>query len=604
MTDKFTHRGIIAITLIAPFLIMRETYDLAYLPKAAAIQIGVLFLFAAWVIRNFDDLRFAKTPLNLPVLAFILWSLASIIWASNRYEVFTRWSQWFACALVFFLVVNNFDKKKCVQLLNAMVVVGFLTALVGIVQHIFKVDWIPQIVPPAAMFANKNMTSQVVVAALPLALLIPGNKYARKPYFIFLIILPMLVYLYFARARAAWIALVAEVAVFVFIYLIYKKKIRVAVLLAVTGVLLMLLVGPWMSKMHMAQHRLAIWKNTVEMIKEKPVLGYGLGNHKIFYPLFYRKAVIEKIYSEESQLENVHNDFLQAWSELGVIGLLILGWAGFLILRIAHKHREFPVSVVVVAITGLLANAFFSFSFQRSIPPYFLMIFIAVLSVWSIKGYVSVRIPPILITVPCVLLIAISTFHYQNAKADHLFWYLSSLEKMGAWRGVIDVGEEAYRHNPYKSQIQSFLGRAYIQVKNPQKGVAYLERAIKQTPYRMNSLLNLGVGYAAIGDYEKAITAYKKVLSIKPDYPKVYNNLGVVYLKQNDLDRAAKNFKIATTYATSLNYHGIHNIKRNATLIEAKIAKRDGHFKEWFADWKAEQERIRAKEEAAKKGEI
>ena len=583
MTDKFTHRGIIAITLIAPLLIMRGTYDLAYLPKAAAIQVGVMFLLVVWVIRNFDDLRIAKTPLNLPVLAFILWSLASLIWATNRYEVFTRWSQWAACTLAFFLVVNNFDKKKCVQLLNAVVVVGFLTALVGIVQYIFKVEWIEQIVPPAAMFANKNMAAQVVVAALPLVFLIPGNKHAKKPYLLFLAIFPMLVYLYFARARATWIAVAAEITAVVFIYLIYKKKVRVAALLAVAGVLLMLTVAPRISNMHMAQHRLAIWENTVEMIKEKPILGYGLGNHKIFYPLFHRTAR-DIAFAEDSQLENAHNDFFQTWSEIGAIGLLIMGWAGFLILRVVRRHRELPVLVVVVAIVGMLANAFFSFSFQRAIPPYFLMIFIAVLSVWSIKGYVAVRIPPVLIAVPCVLLIALSGFHYQNAKADRLFWYLDSLEKMEAWRGVIDVGEQARRYNPYRSQTQSFLGRAYIQVKNPRKGVAYLERAVSQTPYKMNSLLNLGVGYAAIGEYEKAIKTYRKVLSIKPDYLKAYNNLAVVYLKQNDLDGAAKNFKIAAKIAKHGLIHG--NIQRNITLVEAKIATRDGRFKEWLAEKK------------------
>ncbi len=578
------------ITLIAPLLIMRETYDLAYLPKAATIQIGVMFLLVAWVIRNFDDLRIAKTPLNLPVLVFILWSLASLIWATNRYEVFTRWSQWAACALAFFLVVNNFDKKKCVQLLNAVVVVGFLTALVGIVQHIFKVDWIEQIVPPAAMFANKNMAAQVVVAALPLAFLIPGNKHAKKPYLLFLAIFPMLVYLYFARARATWIAVAAEVVAVVFIYLIYKKKVRVAALLAVAGVLLMLTVAPRISNVHMAQHRLAIWKNTVEMIKEKPILGYGLGNHKIFYPLFHRKAVVEKIYSEESQLENVHNDFLQIQSELGIVGLLIMGWVGFLILKTAHKYRELPVIAVVVAVIGLLTNAFFSFSFQRAIPPYFLMIFIAVLSVWSIKGYVAVRFPPVLIAAPCVLLIALSGFHYQNAKADRLFWYLDSLEKMEAWRGVIDVGEQARRYNPYRSKIHSFLGRAYIQIKNPRKGVAYLERAIRQTPYKMNSLLNLGVGYAAIGDYEKAIKTYKKLLVIKPDYLKAHNNLGIVYLKQNDLDKAAESFRAAAKAGLVRASYGPQNknVNRNIELIEAKIAARDGRFKEWLAERKGE----------------
>ena len=566
---------------------MHGTYDFAYLPKAVAIQVGVMLLLVVWLIRNFDDLRVAKTPLNLPVLAFILWSLASLIWAHNRYEVFVRWSQWAACALAFFLVVNNFDKKKCVQLLNAVVVVGFLTAIVGIIQHLFKVDWIEQAAPPAAMFANRNMAAQVVVAALPLALLIPGNT--KKPYFIFLIVFPMLAFVYFTKSKSAWIAIAAEIVAFVFIYLVYRNKRSAAAYFTGMVAMMVVLVGIYLYiatgilATGSPEPRIAIWKNTVEMIKEKPVFGYGLGNHKIFYPLFHRKVVVEKLFSEETQLENVHNDFLQTGAELGIVGLIILGWAGFLILRIARKYKELPVFAVVVAITGVLVNAFFSFSFQRAIPPYFLMIFVAVLSVWSIKGYVTVRIPPVLITVPCALLIALSGFHYQNAKSDRLFWFLDSLERMGAWRGVIDVGEQAQKYNPYRAQIQGFLGRAYVQIKDPEKGVAYLEQMTSAYPYKMNSLLNLGVGYAAIGDYEKAIRTYKKVLLIKPDHLKAHNNLGVVYLKQNDLDRAAKKFKIAAKL-DPLN----EQVQRNITLIEAKMAVKGGRFKEWLAEKKGE----------------
>ena len=123
------------------------------------------------------------------------------------------------------------------------------------------------------------------------------------------------------------------------------------------------------------------------MINDRPLLEFGLGNHKVFYPLYHRKAIEDDSFGEATQLRRVHNDFLQAFAETGMIGVLLLGWLGFVCIRMAwhltstrySRDVRFWTIGITTGIVGLLVNACFSFPFQRAIPPFVLMILIGIL---------------------------------------------------------------------------------------------------------------------------------------------------------------------------------------------------------------------------------
>ena len=65
--------------------------------------------------------------------------------------------------------------------------------------------------------------------------------------------------------------------------------------------------------------RLEIYKNTWELIVEKPLLGHGIAN---WMPLYQAKAKGQ--ISEE--MTTPHNDYLLYWTELGIFGMLALIW--------------------------------------------------------------------------------------------------------------------------------------------------------------------------------------------------------------------------------------------------------------------------------------
>ena len=107
------------------------------------------------------------------------------------------------------------------------------------------------------------------------------------------------------------------------------------------------------------QGRLIVNRNTLEMIKDYPILGTGLGTFAILYPK-YRDSRLRMF------MNAVHNDYLQFAEEMGIFGLgsfiaiLVLFFRKSLgLLRYARDRYiqglaiGFLVSVAAIVIHGL-----------------------------------------------------------------------------------------------------------------------------------------------------------------------------------------------------------------------------------------------------------
>ncbi len=644
--DSIFHWGLVIISFLAPLIFLRGIHDFANLPQSAFIQVGVVFLFLLWLIKCFISRKclILKSPLNLPILAFVLWSLASLIYAHNKYEGFLLWMHWAASALMFFLVVNDvyepqkrahspsrsvgtaglasdrfaprkprplgrgqgelyknvflpyreappfragrlqskngqlpygrrstaaccreLQKKRMVQLLTAIIFSGTLCALLGVVQHLFGLSWVPQARPPAATFANKNMAVHFIILTLPLivGLLVGAGQRIWKQ-LLFLAPVIMIAYLVCAKSRAGFVTLAAE-SILITVLLVRADKRKIAVGLVTIGLAVSILVSLVAYKdfnVGSIELRKAIWCNTVEMIKDRPLIGLGLGNHKLFYPLYHRKVVTDRSYGEGAQLGNVHNDFIQAFAELGVVGMLLLGWMGLVLMRVAlslissrySPDVRFWSIGITTGIIGLLVIASFSFPFQRAIPPFVLMILLGILCSFYLgdnkRFYVITQRSIVLFACVVVFggLIWLIRFHYLGIKCDRHFLQVTQLEELKNWQGVIAEGEKAYRLNPARLKILSYMGLAYLEMGNLRKGIDALQKVIESYPNSITDLFNIGLAYDKIGEDQKALETYNKLLLIKPDYSKVHNNVANIYLKQNNLDMAIKGLRLAARF--------------------------------------------------------
>jgi O-antigen ligase len=101
--------------------------------------------------------------------------------------------------------------------------------------------------------------------------------------------------------------------------------------------------------------RLARWETTIELIKKKPLTGYGAGTEiSLLQDNFYRK----KLYDSFLQGLNAHSEYLSITLKSGVFGLLIylttLAW-GFKI-SIGRKDLLFFNFLILIAIVSFSEN--------------------------------------------------------------------------------------------------------------------------------------------------------------------------------------------------------------------------------------------------------
>jgi len=426
---------ILIFVFLCPFLYIKGLNHYVTLPQSAFIQIFTISILIGFSFKYFflkKAISINTHPLNGAVLFFLAWTLAASFYAHNHYEAFDQWFQWAACILLFFLLQHIIKSQpRALQLLGVLYAAGLLTAIIGISQYLFKIDIIPQSAPPAATFANKNMASQFITLTFPLGIaLLCGSKKKATTWIAAMGAPIMLIFVLYTQTRAAWIAICFELCFIISILfwrscwvktrLFWNKDKTMATMAGLFLILLFINITPTGFKwqfpsiadrvVSILDHiqtpssgeplkiqprenqaresgsvRLAIWLNTMEMIKNKPFTGVGLGNHKIYYPLFHTTAVKDALFSETHQLSNVHNDFLQLFAETGLIGVIAAVFAFLSFFALITKLRGTHVDSVFfcaigigVSVAGILVNSCFSFPFEMPVPPLILMIYFSI----------------------------------------------------------------------------------------------------------------------------------------------------------------------------------------------------------------------------------
>ena len=107
------------------------------------------------------------------------------------------------------------------------------------------------------------------------------------------------------------------------------------------------------SRNALLDSRLDRWSTTAELIKQKPIIGYGAGSELgLLHESFYAK----KYYSSFINHLNTHNEYLSFWLKSGIIGLLIY------LVTLAFGFKQALKTKDLLFFTFMLLVAFVSFS--------------------------------------------------------------------------------------------------------------------------------------------------------------------------------------------------------------------------------------------------
>ncbi len=621
--ESWARRLQLILALVVPFAFLEGLYNYVDLPRAVLIQSAVVSILLIWLLGAVaqNKLRILRTPFDHPLLGFVSWAGLSLLWANNFYEGFEIWTQWSACLIVFFLTVNLIQSERDIRrLLEVLLLAGTFVAFLGICQYFFGVNWVPQTVPPAATFANRNLAAQFMVMTIPLAfgLFLLSRKWSHVLWTV-LALGAVILFLFYSSTRAAWLAVTVEF--FLLVLLLgrnhFKWKLapqmgtgkkQALVVCAVVVFLLFNLtpsgfqwqvgtafqrireVLPQESQRHSSPEnaaqagaqtaqlaasprdslsvRIRLWRNTLQMGTEHLLSGVGVGNFPVFYPRYVRSAVVDPVFSGRSKWVRAHNDYVQTFAELGLVGLFFLGWLLFAVMKTSiavmgketRKELRYLVMGVILGLAGLCVIAFFSFPFRLATPTFVFALYLGVLgghysrqqlqeknSVSGREAFISLPawVATVGVAVTFVFLLILLPFEYNRLKADGYYKRVDTAARTDVWAEVISQANEGYQRYPYRKDFLFALGPAYYGTGNTEAAIESMEEFLAAYPYDVNAHHNLGVAYVRKGDLDQALQQFNRVFEMIPQYGVTHYAVAQLYARRNELDQALEHYRLA-----------------------------------------------------------
>ena len=320
-------------------------------------------------------------------LLFIIFIFASIsiFWSNNLELFFRKWILlfWFITTVLF--VEEGFRKSSFDRLAYFLISTVLIVAIVGLGQFYFNFpdnNLLPSHQTPASTFGNKNPANHLIPIVFPLFFyLFYKTREIKRLLYILIAFILVILYVFVAETKAVWIAMLIQLSIitlfFFFHYLFSNKKfdykyLVFSLVVIVSISFISIKFSPLNDKLsniystiieridNPNAHRKLIYKSSVNLIIEKPIFGYGLGN--------FNDAIQKEGYHK--MLLRGHSDTLELIIELGFIGFFLFT---MLIISLTYDLRSLkkegksniPLFFISIGILGSFIGAQVSFPYQH-----------------------------------------------------------------------------------------------------------------------------------------------------------------------------------------------------------------------------------------------
>jgi tetratricopeptide (TPR) repeat protein len=564
-------RTVVAVvTGLAPLVVIPGLFDFANLPQSALLQVSAAGLLVAALATPVWRLRARRPewpPMAAPLAAWLVWSALACAWSPNPALSLRLWMHWLAAATAYALLFHLSDRGEHLRpVVAAALAAGVVVAVLGIGQRVWGWTFVPQAFPPSATFANKNVAAQFAVGVLPLGLVwLAGSRRGRSMAGAAAATILLLAFVALTRTRSAALAAVVESLVLV-AWWGPRRRWGWAMAGAAAALVMGIAVqhqwssAPGSASAVSVQGRLAIWRNTLVMIREHPVLGVGPGAHAIVYPAYHRRAVVDPLFSSRVHLDFAHDDYLQLTSELGLVGaalLAVLAVAAVRLVRAARARAGTGEDAVLgaaatAAAAGLLTDALFSFAAYRALPPWLLALEAGILAVLA-RGPAPAR--GFLVAGPtarralagaaAMASVALVVAESRWLRADGHVAAAQRAQSRGDWAAVAGEAGAAVALDAARVEAWFSLGIADLARGQPAEAAGALQEAVARAPFDPNALANLGFARTKAGDRAGAADALGRAFRISPGEGDVSYPLGVLLQETGDGAGALEAFRQA-----------------------------------------------------------
>lgn len=326
----------------------------------AVPEVGSFGIAGAWLIAAIVRGRTLRSSFVLFALAgATLWSVMQLVTGITIYRWATALAMlyWAAGAAVVFIALQIFGDEGVRRLyLRALVITGFAFAIVAPLQlftsdaKIFWMFQVPYSNVAMGPFVYGNQYAAFIELLLPVALTLVFSEQTSWRTFYGLAAVVMYASVFAASSRMGFVLTSLEVVI---VPLLAARRTGVALrrvmvpgaIFAGGLVLLGIAVGPdtLIAKLHQKdpyRGRREFVESSLEMIRDKPLLGVGMGNWPTAYPAF-------ALFDDGLFANQAHNDWAQWAAEGGIpFFLLMLSVAVWTFPRAIRTGWGFGTSVI------------------------------------------------------------------------------------------------------------------------------------------------------------------------------------------------------------------------------------------------------------------
>lgn len=314
---------------------------------------------------------------------FILLIIAASIFISSKYFVDTiNTPQLYSVLLISLLAINiNILTSKNVYISsnsfkNNYIIGGVF--IICIIKTLLVSTSLIKCIPNfsiAESFDNSAGFACLNCLGYTFGLFLLNKVEKQKKYFLIFGLVLILFSILFIRSRTGILALTTSSIVFFliqnnFIKRIKKLKLYKSILIIITSVIVSIISVFSLYKVNKASAdgRLLIWKVSISMFKEHPLLGYGVGSFQSKYMDYQAEYFRLHDKSKHSLLaDNVKvpfNEFIKIAIEFGLIGIIILCYIIYLFFKNIYKNDPKYHHLILPGLTVLFVFSMFSYPFR------------------------------------------------------------------------------------------------------------------------------------------------------------------------------------------------------------------------------------------------
>jgi O-antigen ligase/Flp pilus assembly protein TadD len=591
--EKNVGKIIMAILLIlvigTPLLYARFVYNPWFIStmKITFIQVLVIIGVSLYLLIG-GKYKLVKSGLNYPIIAFIIACTISLL---SSIDIYIRVYSLFSIILLagLYVLVSDVikEREQIRKIMISLIFVSGFISIYGIAQYLgidllnLKVIGSGYISGP---FENRNVLASFLVFTMPVSAGFLFEEVSKKlKIMIGLMAIITLIALIYTRTRGAWVGFIGAMTFFagaklmaergmkkIFKSLFSKKSlIIISLMIICLGLLIRYdyrksgsFTKKFLSIVDLkdpaTRHRFVMWRTGIDIIKEHPLLGTGMGTFKKIHPKYQSRYLRTKKYGRFEGLSRfVHNDYLEITANTGILGLgtflwliVTLYWTGLKRVKQVSESKYSPNLLIIVlsSLTAVLIHSFFHYSFYLPTTGMLFWLWLGLLNTNGSKlEKTKENIHPSIIRQSVIVLITI----FLLVWATKPFMASLSFDRAGYYRrsGDYDKAIVMYKKSimlsPGDDKAHNNLGNVYRDIGLYREALKEYERALKINPYLVEAHNNLGILYVNRGLYDEAIKEYMLAIEINPNLAGVHNNLGNTYRKKGLYDKALKEYQEA-----------------------------------------------------------